>query len=84
MGLWGEPDIVDGFETQPVVSDFANDAQKLYLYEWLEALALEFPAQAHSVVLTLPLGSRLHPTFFHSSDDWVSIALSASSCKKLS
>lgn len=55
-GLWGEPDIVDGFETQPLVSDFADDAEKLYLYERLEALALELPAQAHSIVLTFTVG----------------------------
>lgn len=55
-GLWGEPDIVDGFDMQPIVSDFADDAQKLYYYERLEALALELPAQAHSTVLTFAVG----------------------------
>lgn len=50
-GLWGEPDIVDGFETQTIVSDFDDDAQKFYFYERLEALSLELPAQAHSIIL---------------------------------
>ena len=63
-GLWGEPDIVDGFELQAFSSDFADDAQKLYFYERLEALSFELPAQAHSAILAFAEGEPLSEDIF--------------------
>jgi hypothetical protein len=49
-GVWGSPDIVDGFEIGAQSADFADDPEKSYLFERLQALALELPFQAHQVI----------------------------------
>ncbi len=59
-GAWGEPDIIDGYESGIDSSDFAGDPQKNYLFDRLEALALELPPQAHSLVATIAAGEELN------------------------
>ena len=49
-GLWGEPDIADGFEFTSQAS-FTDDPHKRYLFERLEILALELPSQSNEVVM---------------------------------
>ena len=50
-GLWGEPAIAEGFKLTAQTPNFADDPQKLHLFERLEELALELPGQAHAVVM---------------------------------
>jgi len=62
-GLWGSPDIVEGFYTASSATGLAQDPEQRYLLERLEALSLEVPAQAHGVIVAFldgaPSGSDL-------------------------
>lgn len=55
-GYWGEPDIVDGYEHDVSLAGITGDSQKTYLFDRLEALALELPPQALAIVATVAEG----------------------------
>lgn len=49
-GLWGTPDIAEGFDASLQTANFTDDPGKGYLFERLQALALELPVQAHLII----------------------------------
>lgn len=49
-GLWGSPDIADGFDVSFQVADFADDQEKSFLFGRLQALALELSVQSYQVI----------------------------------
>jgi len=62
-GIWGEPDIVGGFEEQPASFEFSNTETQLY-YQRLEALALELGPQSHSLALAFSEGEPIARDLF--------------------
>jgi len=75
-GLWGSPDIVDGFELNPPSDELSQDPEQRYLLERLEVLSLEVATQSHGVVDQF---LRSEP----SSQDLLSLVARISECRFL-
>ncbi len=49
-GMWGSPEIVDGFEVRTGSDALSSDPEQRYLFDRLEALSLEVATQSHDVI----------------------------------
>lgn len=62
-GLWGEPDIVDGYVEQPASFEFSNAETRMH-YQRLEDIALEIVPQSHALVLSFSEGDPIAGELF--------------------
>lgn len=57
QGLWGEPDIVYGFESKDAErADFSDDPAKSYLFDRLRTLSSELESQSYSLAVNFGEG----------------------------
>jgi len=60
QGLWGNPDIVNGYTKEDNPVSFDDDIEKVYLYNHLQSLALDLPETADMLLVNFT-GRQLNP-----------------------